>query len=85
MCIFSSRSFWHDALTSTSYNRGFYITEIGCCIMIARLLHYYIITRLNPVFIKNLMSDGREERKSQGLCNVWFMVLWDNTLKRSGK
>ena len=74
MCIYSSRSFWHDALTSTSYNRGFYITEIGCCIMIARLLHYYIITRLNPVFIKILKSDGREKRKSQGLCMVYGFV-----------
>ena len=71
MCVYSSRSFWHDALTSTSHNRGFYITEIGCCIMIARLLHYYIITRLNLVFMNILKSDGREERKSQGLCMVF--------------
>ena len=49
-------------------------TEIGCCIMIARLLHYYIITKLNPVFIKFLKSDGREERKRQGLCMVYGFV-----------
>ena len=38
--------------------------------MIARLLHYYIITRLNPVFIKILKSDGRKRKRARGY--VWF-------------
>ena len=52
--------------------------------MIARLLHYYIITRLNSVFIKKFKSDGRKRERARGYVMYSSMVLWDIALKNLG-
>ena len=50
--------------------------------MIARLLHYYIITRLNPVFVNFLSLMGGREKEPGAMYGS--MVLWDIALKNLG-